>query len=468
MKHSKESLLGVIVLTIFFAAPSSGQNLHESGSEYLKARFPEKTNLTEDFKFNRELNYNDLIILESDNPPCFIVFLKSESEFHVAAYSTNNLLGIDSINKYPAMDLLKEIQNNPPKGGNFKKNMNTKNIRVGPLLKTQWDQGEWYNRFCPYHIASKDGEHVLAGCIAVAMGQIVRYYGKWNQFTIDETYICNTVGGQQLSASATAYNWASMLNSPANYDHEICRFLSDIGILVNMKYGPSMSSQSTGFARKALNKIGYVNASSIQKYKYGNEEWMSIFYSNLDNNNPILVAGTGHAFVCDGYNKEGMLHFNLGYGGPGNGFYAQGAVDGKYYVNEAIVNISPANDYISPCSLRREFAVGKDCISWSMPLTEQEIGKGYNVYYSDNDFFYTQDTTLRIESLRPGTHGIMISAKYNETESLWVGPEWVYNPGEKIATNDPEIIKSIAEQLEDEILFSDHLIIEEGKLVYIK
>ena len=46
---------------------------------------------------------------------------------------------------------------------------------IGPLIETEWSQGTWYNRKCPYD--SNKGSYCVTGCVATAMAQIMKY---WN------------------------------------------------------------------------------------------------------------------------------------------------------------------------------------------------------------------------------------------------------------------------------------------------
>jgi hypothetical protein len=45
-------------------------------------------------------------------------------------------------------------------------------ITIGPLITTRWNQGMPYNELCPVDEACG---HVLVGCVAVAMGQVINY-----------------------------------------------------------------------------------------------------------------------------------------------------------------------------------------------------------------------------------------------------------------------------------------------------
>ena len=46
---------------------------------------------------------------------------------------------------------------------------------VGPLLTTRWNQNAYYNNMCPADTGGPNG-HTFVGCVATAMGQIMRYW----------------------------------------------------------------------------------------------------------------------------------------------------------------------------------------------------------------------------------------------------------------------------------------------------
>ena len=51
---------------------------------------------------------------------------------------------------------------------------------VDPLLSTLWDQGTYYNQLCPSDPGGPGG-HVWAGCVATAMGQVMKYHNHPDQ-----------------------------------------------------------------------------------------------------------------------------------------------------------------------------------------------------------------------------------------------------------------------------------------------
>lgn len=79
--------------------------------------------------------------------------------------------------------------------------------------------------------------------------------------------------------------------------------------------------------------------------------------SEIDAERPVLLGGDssygGHAYVLDGYNQEGIFHYNLGWGGTNNGFYSDGYISGDRFTNsDAVIGIKPRSndeeDYTSP------------------------------------------------------------------------------------------------------------------------
>ena len=74
------------------------------------------------------------------------------------------------------------------------------------------------------------------------------------------------------------------------------------------------------------NNFGYDgNIQHLFRNNYSNEAWESLIYRELAERRPVLYAGTSsggaHAFVCDGYDGNGLFHINWGWGGMCNGYF---------------------------------------------------------------------------------------------------------------------------------------------------
>ncbi len=227
---------------------------------------------------------------------------------------------------------------------------------VEPLLTEKWHQGCLYNSLCPTMTGPCD--HAEVGCVAVAMGQIMHYWGYPATGWGAHSY---TLSGTTLSADFgnTIYDWENMPDSLTESSSEaeieaVATLLFHCGVAVEMNYASNGSSSSTISVPNALKQY-FQFSRFLHRDKKGsdNEAWMSKLKACLDQQCPILYSGKGngsHAFVCDGYDDNDLLHFNWGWGGNADGYFALGNFNPIGYNfnsnNSAILDIFPHSE---PC-----------------------------------------------------------------------------------------------------------------------
>lgn len=197
---------------------------------------------------------------------------------------------------------------------------------VEPLLKSLWSQqssfnnagDDAYNYLMP---PGDDCEHCVAGCVAVAMGQVMYY---WKHPVL-------------INSREVQFNWCKMVDtlysgsSNPEGRNAISYLLLECGKAVDMDYGCSGSEAHTEDARDALVDVfGYKNTADFKsRFWHSDDEWIQMLRFNLDTGMPViyrgrtaLIGGKGHAFVCDGYNEYNEFHFNWGWGSSGpNDYY---------------------------------------------------------------------------------------------------------------------------------------------------
>ena len=266
---------------------------------------------------------------------------------------------------------------------------------VAPLLTDKWNQGCLYNSLCP--TMSGPCGHAEVGCVAVAMAQIMRYWGYPTTGWGTHSY---TNAGLTLSADFgnTTYDWEHMPDSLTENSSEaeieaVSTLLYHCGVSLEMRYGPNGSLANTGDVINALRR--YFNYTrQIHKEKksdYSNEEWSSLLMNSLDLSRPIQYVGYGsggHSFVCDGYDSNGLFHFNWGWG-TANGYFALGNLNPLGYdfsiSNAALFDIIPQYE---PCVVNvsvfppgagtfegnGEYHIGELCTLTASPA------EGYNLY----------------------------------------------------------------------------------------
>ena len=233
---------------------------------------------------------------------------------------------------------------------------------VGPLLTTTWDQGQYYNALCPEDANGFAG-HVPTGCVATAMAQIINYWGY-------------PVHGRGIHSYNSPYGTLTVNYDSANYDYAnmptaltatstpaqvnaVATLMRDCGVAANMMYGPFESGSYNHDACAGL--INYFRYSPdvkiIWRSMYDNNEWEVLVAHSLERREPIYysgrrrVDGAGHAWVIDGYNENGLFHFNFGWGGAADGWYLLSAGNDYVFTIDqlAIVNLrqdSSANSIV--------------------------------------------------------------------------------------------------------------------------
>ncbi|MDE5728070.1 MAG: C10 family peptidase [Duncaniella sp.] len=197
---------------------------------------------------------------------------------------------------------------------------------ISPKCTTQWNQDAPYNNLAP----SVSGYKCPIGCVATAMAQVINYYKYPVQGVGAHSYNWN---GQELSFdyANTTFDWANMAdtynsNSTLAQRNAVATLMYACAVSVDMGFRAEASGAYSFNVPAALRD--YFNFDKgvyyAMRLAYSQQEWESMVYNEIKNNGPIYYAGRGesggHAFVCDGY-KDGMFHFNWGWGGMSDGYY---------------------------------------------------------------------------------------------------------------------------------------------------
>lgn len=204
---------------------------------------------------------------------------------------------------------------------------------ISPLCATQWGQDAPYNELCP----TDDGVKCPSGCVATAMAQVMKYHNWPVKGTGTHSYSWN---GQELSFDYgnTTFNWANMLpayptTKPIVQRKAVYTLMYACGVGVNMNYSANFSG-ATGPAVPAAMKAYFNYDQALDLYNrdyYPLLQWEQMIYDDLKNVGPVYYNGTGdgggHAFVCDGYSRDGYFHFNWGWDGMSDGYYLLWALD---------------------------------------------------------------------------------------------------------------------------------------------
>jgi hypothetical protein len=235
----------------------------------------------------------------------------------------------------------------------------------GLVLPTaEWNQDKPFNDLCP--IDPESDERSLSGCVATAMGIVMKYHQWPEQGSGRYTY---TTATHKIPLSVTfnvPYKWGNM---PDVYTrswnesqrNEVATLIYHCGVASEMDYTSEGSGTTEWDATHAMIKnFGYdPGMHMVYKPLYTNNEWNDLLQNELNQDRPILYGGVtkddeGHLFILDGYDSRNFFHVNWGWGGYCNGYYLLSSLDpqadgaggreGEGYVLEqdAIIGIQKA------------------------------------------------------------------------------------------------------------------------------
>lgn len=231
---------------------------------------------------------------------------------------------------------------------------------IVPLLATTWDQGWPYNELCPED-DSGPGGHVYAGCVATAMGMIMKYWSHPTTGVGSHSYYAYGYGIQSANFGNATYLWDEMPNSVGTSNLPVATLLYHCGVAVEMGYSPNGSGANSEDAAWAMSQyFRYPNAQIKWRMPYSNSQWHALMQDQLNNGSPMYYSGSGnsggHAFCLDGYDDPNYYHFNFGWSGHYNGYYYMDAIyaGGNNFSewNAAIINTIPANYSIANISAK--------------------------------------------------------------------------------------------------------------------
>ncbi|MCX4331652.1 MAG: C10 family peptidase [Muribaculaceae bacterium] len=256
---------------------------------------------------------------------------------------------------------------------------------VEPIVKARWNQNSPYNDRCPVVY----GSTAATGCVATAMAQII-YHHRYAKGSGSISYKLYNNTTQTFNFATAKFDFDAMTDtydssSSAAAKEAVAELMEACGKSVQMSYGPGESSAIPVNIPGALKQyFGYDSHTTIcDRERYQTQQWETIIYNELCAGRPVLYSGNteqggGHAFVCDGYDGNGLFHINWGWGGMSDGYFSLtslkpgqvgiGARPGGFNtVQQIVVIVPPGATYLPDTEVRTpEFPV-------DMTMTDVEI-----------------------------------------------------------------------------------------------
>ncbi len=274
----------------------------------------------------------------------YVVVSGNDEMGEVLAYSTSETL--DTLTANPGVRLLLagyrqtfELLKQTGRSSAVRPQVFSASKTVSPLLKSKWGQSAPYNAKTGYR---------YSGCVATAVAQVM-YYHQWPAQGRGKNEYIVSYDNKQKSAdfSLSRYDWASML---PNYDYPVTAtaaeqdavalLMSDVGIAVSMQYTPWASGAYSTSACNALENNFDYSAALVSRSLEGMTRFAEIIRQELLDGCPVYLSGnpsgggSGHAWVTDGFDQNGLFHMNFGWNGQSDGFYSLAALSVSQTGNE--------------------------------------------------------------------------------------------------------------------------------------
>ena len=315
---------------------------------------------------------------------------------------------------------------------------------VLPLLgDIKWDQSEPWNSKTPEY---GEGKHMPVGCVATAYAQVMRYY-QWpkkgeGEIEYKEPYKTRR---HKVNFGETTYDWANM---PAAFEDPKTATDAQKDALGTLCYHAGVAIEtdydavaSGSFAPRIVTALrNYFRYDKQVTFKrrvnYTQPEWNKMMRAELAAQRPVVYCGTGtgggHAFVCDGYNDQGLYHINWGWSGEANGYFnlnflapdelgIGGGFGGGFSMEQgAVIGITPDRDGTSqdtelPLLTTRKFTMHLRATSTGVQIADAN----YSVWMSDapvknedGEAEYTYYGLTTIAAVKLGTTDTVYMDKY--------------------------------------------------------
>ena len=264
-------------------------------------------------------------------------------------------------------------------------------IAIEPLITTQWYQAAPYWNKIPLYEGDnpdKHGKNCMTGCVATAMAQIMKFHewpkaqtkaipaydqetyydGKWKMWHFDElppiifdwaNMIDRYVVKDDVTGEKTVVGTEAQQDAVAT----LMRYCSQAN---EMELAPDFSGATSRSIPRAYYYMNYApSVQLVDRDFFGIDEWEKLIYSELSARRPVqyngIASGSGHSFICDGYDGYGMFHINWGWSGENDGYYVLSVLNPYYDASlgratrlgfcrnqSAVIGIQPPSEGILP------------------------------------------------------------------------------------------------------------------------
>lgn len=264
-----------------------------------------ETNQIESVYVSHDSVSNPVYVLQREGRG-YVVIADNDKESSIVGYADKNLLDTESLPETFSALLRMYEQGLPVQQTGMMQAISAAEPVVAPLLDIA---GIHLNQF-----AHEEAGSCPSGCVATALVQIMAYHKYPQQGVGSHCYTDNKYGEQCADFEHTTYNW----NQPTDDDFKLLS--RQVGVAMEMQYCFDSNGSAPGASNYISNFSQHFAYHVIQIHNPKNE----YVYMELNQGRPMyleLWSDPGHALVIDGYDTNGFLHLNFGWGGSYDGYF---------------------------------------------------------------------------------------------------------------------------------------------------
>ncbi len=389
------------------AAPVDRSDASKVACNFIRMRMEEQSRAAVPVtlqEWTAECDLSNLYLFTGDN--CFVILSADDAAYPILGYSLDNTFDVGALGENTLswlrgyegdIQMIREqrIEASPEIREAWKSLRESvpepilNRAEVKPLIATLWGQEAPYNNACP--------SQTLVGCVAVVLGQIMKYWEYPSKGNGSHSYYHSTYGSLHADFGNTTYDWDNMPNvltmgSSAAAKQAVSTLLYQCGVGVEMNYGPDISLTGSSVVINALTSYFRYPSNMSLVYKnldgYSDNSWKALLKDQLNHARPLYYAGQdryGHAFICDGYDNRDYFHFNWGWYGRNNGYFQIGDLtpygEGNFNdFNCTITNLEPMPVSVNaPGNLTASYSGNAVQLQWNAAS-----GASYYKVYRDN------------------------------------------------------------------------------------
>lgn len=285
----------------------------------------------------------------------FVIVSADERMYQILGYSDNGTFKEDKVPD-GLLFLLDSYDNELSLIQNCTSNQKSKRTEkkdpILPIIQSKWGQDNPYNLDCPTITYKGEKIQPASGCVATAMAQAMNLY-KYPQNAKGEDVFYwqdSLKTFHSYKFNNVNFNWNNITNSYDNNSTEaqrteVAKLMHACGASVFMQYWTSSSANPGDIPYAMIHNFGYnPNMQYIVKDYYSSEEWNTLIEDELKAGRPILYGGrgstvvlgedigeSGHEFILDGMDEDGLFHFNFGWEGECDGYFSVDAINPVQY-----------------------------------------------------------------------------------------------------------------------------------------